>query len=64
MFNLERDPGETTNLSAVESEAQAELSALLTAWAEEVEAQIPAVNPDYVKWPERVRSGHFGVDEA
>jgi arylsulfatase A-like enzyme len=64
LFNLERDPGETMNLAGVESKTRAELSALLATWAEEVEAQIPAENPDYVRWPEREPCGHFAVDET
>ncbi|WP_422926475.1 sulfatase-like hydrolase/transferase [Singulisphaera sp. PoT] len=47
LFDLERDPGESTNLSDVSPERVEELGSQLKAWRDGVKAQTPAPNPDY-----------------
>lgn len=61
LYNLKRDVGETTNLADAEPGKREELSALLTAWAAEIEAIVPEPNPKYVPWPEREPCGHSAV---
>lgn len=49
LFNLETDPGETTDLSATEPAKVAELLKLLEAWKVETGAPVPTnPNPDYI----------------
>ena len=60
LYNLKEDIGETKNLADTETEKRADLSAMLTAWQEEIEARIPEPNPEYVPWEGREPSGHFG----
>lgn len=48
LYNLRRDPGEKENLAAKEPARAAELRALLVSWREEVEAKLPAGNPEYI----------------
>ena len=64
LFNLREDLSETTNLVDAEPEKRAELSRLLTEWAEEIEAIEPEVNPDYEPWPEREPCGHFAAEAS
>jgi len=47
--NLAEDIGETTDLSDSMPEKKAALLSNLNNWREEVEAQTPTFNPDYVE---------------
>ena len=47
LYDLEKDPGERTNLAAHESSRVAALSASLKAWLKKVNARMPVPNPDY-----------------
>ena len=47
LFDLRRDPGETTNRSAKDPEKVEELAAKLQAWRTSVGAQMPTPNPAY-----------------
>jgi uncharacterized sulfatase len=47
LYDLEKDPGERTNLAAQESARVAALSASLKAWLKTVNARMPLPNPDY-----------------
>ena len=47
LYDLEKDPGERTNLAAQESARAGALSASLHAWLRQVNAQLPVTNPDY-----------------
>ena len=47
LYNLKDDPGETNNLTNKEPEKSKELYTLLNNWRSEVNAQLPAPNPDY-----------------
>ena len=60
LYNLKEDIGETRNLAESEAEKQAELSARLTAWSEEIGALIPEPNPDFVPYQGREPCRHFG----
>ncbi len=48
LFNLDRDLGETYDLSKSEPEKVKELTAMLRAWRKEVDAQMLSPNPDYI----------------
>ena len=66
LHNLRKDLGETVNLAEAEMEKRAELSRLLTEWAEEIETCVTAIepepSPEYVPWPDREPCGHFAVE--
>jgi arylsulfatase A-like enzyme len=47
LYDLEQDPGETTDLSAAMPEAVEGLLARLRAWRQEVGARMPVPNPDW-----------------
>ena len=47
LFQLAKDPGESTNLFEKQPEVVAELAGKLDAWRESVGAQRPTENPDY-----------------
>lgn len=47
LFNLREDIGESKNLANERPEMTRKLKDMLDAWKQEVEAKIPAVNPDY-----------------
>ena len=49
LFNLKTDIGEKNDLSASLPERTKELAVLLKKWRTEVNANMPEVNPDYVK---------------
>lgn len=62
LYNLRKDLAETVNLADTEPDKRKELAALLTEWAEEIEAIEPEPNPHYVPWPEREPCGHFATE--
>jgi len=47
LFDLERDPGESTNLIDTEAKRAEELAAQLHAWRQDLHAQMPTPNPAY-----------------
>lgn len=47
LYNLDDDPGESTNLRETEPERAKQLQEQLHIWREEVGAQMPTENPDY-----------------
>jgi arylsulfatase A-like enzyme len=47
LYDLARDPGETTDLAKTEPKRTLELGAKLDAWLAEVGAQMPTPNPDH-----------------
>ncbi len=47
LYNLARDPGETTNLAAHETKRTADMRSALTKWTEDVGAQTNAPNPNF-----------------
>ena len=48
LYDLEKDPGETTDLSCSEKEIADELFRLLDAWRTECHAEFPVPNPGYI----------------
>jgi arylsulfatase A len=52
LFDLARDPRESTNLADKYPERVAELAARLAAWRSTVDAQMPTPKPDYVPNPQ------------
>ncbi|QDT14950.1 sulfatase [Alienimonas californiensis] len=46
LYNLKQDPSETRNLAARQAEKAEELRAKLSAWRQEVRANMPTANPD------------------
>ena len=60
LYNLRKDIGQTRNLADSVPQKRAELSAMLTAWQEEIEALVPEPNPDFEAWEGREPCGHFG----
>jgi arylsulfatase A-like enzyme len=55
LYNLSSDPGEQEDLSAVYPDMAADMSSRLLAWLDEVEARIPAPDPEYDPELERKR---------
>jgi len=47
LYNLDQDPGETTDLSRSEAEAAGRLEKELRAWLKEADAQMPVPNPNF-----------------
>jgi arylsulfatase A-like enzyme len=47
LYDLEKDPSETTNLAKSQAEVANRLHAQLKAWRDEVGAKMPAKNPRY-----------------
>jgi arylsulfatase A-like enzyme len=47
LYNLARDPGETTNLAAHETKRTGEMRTALAAWVQDVSAQTNAPNPNF-----------------
>ena len=59
LFNLKEDIGEQNDLAKTNPEKAQELAALLHAWREAVDAQMPSLNPDYIeidphKWARQI----------
>jgi arylsulfatase A-like enzyme len=52
LFDLARDPRESTNLADRESDRVLELAARLAAWRNAANAQMPTPNPDYTPNPQ------------
>jgi arylsulfatase A-like enzyme len=50
LYNLRHDIGEEQDLVEARPDLAQRLAAMLRAWRERVEAQIPQPNPDYVPW--------------
>jgi arylsulfatase A-like enzyme len=48
LYDLDKDVGERENLAAALPEVTRQLAAKLKAWREEVGAQMPVANPDYL----------------
>ena len=48
MYNLEEDPGEAQNLAEINVDLAQQLHAELQQWRENVGAQYPSANPEYV----------------
>ena len=60
LFNLKEDIGEQNDLSKSNPAKAKELTAMLHAWRQSVDAQMPSLNPDYVdmdphKWARETR---------
>ncbi len=49
LFNLREDIGEQNDLSKSHPAKAKELTAMLHAWRESVDAQMPSLNPDYIE---------------
>ncbi|MCA9011406.1 MAG: arylsulfatase, partial [Planctomycetaceae bacterium] len=47
LFNLNTDPGETTDVALMQPDKATALREQLHRWRTEVDAAMPAVNPDY-----------------
>ena len=47
LYNLEKDPGETTNLARENNELTMSLLKELQDWRQEVDAELMRPNPDY-----------------
>ncbi|MDB5348805.1 MAG: atsA 1 [Planctomycetota bacterium] len=52
LFNVERDPGESNNLTDVEPRRVDAMAAKLAAWRTEVGAQMPTLNPAFLPNPQ------------
>jgi arylsulfatase A-like enzyme len=52
LFDLDRDPKESTNLADREAAKVLELATALAAWRAQANAQMPAPNPDYTPNPQ------------
>jgi arylsulfatase A-like enzyme len=55
LYNLRDDPGEEHNLASSQPERAAQLHEMLLRWRDEIEAQIPQPNPDFMPWSEAHR---------
>ena len=56
LYNLKDDIGESIDLSESRPEITARLHGMLKAWRQEVNAKLPAANPDY----DPLRAGEWG----
>ncbi len=52
LYDLESDPGETTDISQFEPSVTHDLLRRLQSWRDEVNAQMPRPNPDYADQPD------------
>lgn len=55
LYNLEWDLGETTNLYSIYKDKAEELISLLDKYIEDTNSLIPAQNPEYLKFDNRIK---------